>query len=75
MKLSTHPFSFCIFLAALVLTAEAAAPKRILLDNDGNGTLGMLSPDFRRDIDEVVAACPPNVTTYLLCPGAGRYYY
>ena len=75
MKLSTHPFSFFIFLAALVLTAEAKAPKRILLDNDGNGTLGTLSTDFRRDIDEVVAACPPNVTTYLLCPGAGRYDY
>jgi hypothetical protein len=62
-------------LATTVLTAGAAAPKRILLDNDGNSTFGTLSPDFRRDIDEVVAACPPNVTTYLLCPGAGRYYY
>jgi hypothetical protein len=56
--------------------ASAAAPaKRLLLDNDGNSTFSTLSPDFKRDIDEVVASCPPNITTYLLCPGAGRYYY
>lgn len=70
-----RPVSVFILLVMTVLSAEAAAPKRILLDNDGNSTFGTLSPDFRRDIDEVVAACPPNVTTYLLCPGAGRYYY
>lgn len=58
------------------LIAAAATPaKRLLLDNDGHSTFSTLSPDFRRDIDEIVAACPPNVTTYLLCPGAGRYYY
>jgi hypothetical protein len=75
MKLLTRPVSLFILMATTVLTAAAAVPKRLLLDNDGNSTFGILSPDFRRDIDEVVAACPPNVTTYLLCPGAGRYYY
>ncbi len=61
---------------SVALTAAGAAPaKRLLLDHDGHSTFSTLSPDFRRDIDEVVAACPPNVTTYLLCPGAGRYYY
>ena len=58
------------------LLAQAVTPaKRLLLDNDGNSTFSTLSPDFKRDIDEVVSACPPNITTYLLCPGAGRYYY
>jgi len=57
------------------VAADAAPAKRLLLDHDGHSTFSTLSPDFRRDIDEVVAACPPNVTTYLLCPGAGRYYY
>ena len=46
------------------LLAQAATPaKRLLLDNDGNSTFSTLSPDFKRDIDEVVSACPPNITT------------
>ena len=57
-------------------TSLAAAPtKRLLLDHDEHSTFGMLTADYKRDIDEVVAECPANVTTYLLCPGAGRYYY
>jgi hypothetical protein len=60
----------------VALTAVGAAPtKRLLLDNDGHSTFAMLTADYKRDIDEVVAECPANVTTYLLCPGAGRYYY
>ena len=66
----------CLLGAFALQFAHAATPaKRLLLDNDGNSTFSTLSPDFKRDIDEVVSACPPNITTYLLCPGAGRYYY
>ena len=66
---------FFLHVAVSALLADAAPAKRLLLDHDGHSTFSTLSPDFRRDIDEVVAACPPNVTTYLLCPGAGRYYF
>lgn len=48
---------------------------RLLLDDDGHNVFSMLSEDFRKDIDEAVAECPPNVTTYLLCCGAGKFYY
>lgn len=66
---------FCL-LALIAPGLPAAEPvRRMILDHDGNNTFAILSPDFRRDIDEVVASCPPNITTYLLCPGAGTYYY
>jgi hypothetical protein len=75
MMIPTRRF-WCALLFLLGIAAASAAPaKRLLLDHDGHSTFSTLSPDFRCDIDEVVAACPPNVTTYLLCPGAGRYYY
>lgn len=48
---------------------------RLLLDNDGHNVFRHLSGDFRRDIDAVVRACPRHVTTYLLCCGAGTFYY
>ena len=48
---------------------------RILLDDDGHNVFSLLSEDYVKDVDEAVADCPPNVTTYLLCCGAGRYYY
>lgn len=64
-----------IALAAAVTAFAAPAARRLILDHDGHNTFSTLTADYRRDIDEVVDACPPNVTTYLLCPGAGRYYY
>lgn len=68
-----------VLLAAALSNAAAApapaAARRLILDHDGHSTFSTLSTDYRRDIDEVVDACPPNVTTYLLCPGAARYYY
>ena len=48
---------------------------RLLLDDDGHNVFSLLSDDYRKDIDEVVAECPRNVTTYLLCCGAGKFYY
>lgn len=60
-------------LLPFLLAAEPA--RRLILDHDGNNTFAILSSDYRRDIDDVVASCPANVTTYLLCPGAGTYYY
>lgn len=49
--------------------------SRFLLDDDGHNTFSTLTEHYQRDIDDVVAVCPANVTTYLLCCGAGRYYY
>jgi hypothetical protein len=48
---------------------------RLLLDDDGHNVFSTLSTDYIKDIDEAVADCPPNVTTYLLCCGAGKFYY
>jgi len=48
---------------------------RLLLDDDGHNVFSTLSEDYRKDIDDAVGECPPNVTTYLLCCGAGRFYY
>lgn len=48
---------------------------RLLLDDDVHNVVSLLSTDYRKDIDEVVAECPPNVTTYLLCCGAAKFYY
>jgi hypothetical protein len=48
---------------------------RLLLDDDGHNVFSTLSENYIADIDEAVDECPPNVTTYLLCCGAGRFYY
>jgi hypothetical protein len=48
---------------------------RILLDDDGHNVFSQLGEDYTKDIDEAVEDCPPNVSTYLLCCGAGRFYY
>jgi hypothetical protein len=48
---------------------------RLLLDNDGHNLFSTLTTDYRRDIDDEVAACASNITTYLLCCGAGRMYF
>ena len=49
--------------------------RRFLLDNDGSNLFNHLTDDVEQDIRDAVAECPENVTTYLLCPGAGTFYY
>lgn len=48
---------------------------RFLFDNDGHNFVSALTDDLEGDIRELVDECPPEVTTYLFCPGAGTYYY
>ena len=54
---------------------RALNEPRLLLDDDGHNIFSTLSENYIADIDEAVGECPPNVTTYLLCCGAGRFYY
>ncbi len=49
--------------------------KRFLLDNDGSNIFHNFSENIERDIVEAVQECSDNVTTYLLCSGAGNYYF
>jgi len=49
--------------------------RRFLLDNDGCNVFRSLTEDWERDIRETVEECPPNVTTYLICAGAGTLYF
>lgn len=62
-------------IACAALHAAAPPARRFIIDYDGHNMFSTLTPDFRRDIDEFVAVLPANVTTFLLCPGAARYYY
>ncbi|MCF7734218.1 MAG: hypothetical protein K9M98_02760 [Cephaloticoccus sp.] len=56
-------------------TFRPLVEPRLLLDDDGHNVFSTLSEDYRKDIEEAVAECPPKVTTYLLCCGAGKFYY
>jgi len=49
--------------------------KRFLLDNDGSNIFHNLDEDVAGNVAEVVRECPANVTTYLLCSGAGTCYW
>ena len=50
--------------------------KRFLLDNDGSNLFGhTMTDDVEGCIAEAVEDCPDNVTTYLLCAGAGTMHY
>ncbi|NLG52068.1 MAG: hypothetical protein GX552_18320 [Chloroflexi bacterium] len=50
--------------------------RRLMLDNDGSNFFGQsMTEDIEGSIAEAVRECAPNVTTYLLCAGAGRYYF
>jgi len=50
--------------------------RRFLMDNDGSNFFqGTMTEDIQASIAEAVWECPANVTTYLLCSGAGTYYY
>lgn len=48
---------------------------RFLLDNDGSNVTYNLGEDVQAVIDESIRECPANVTTYLLCSGAGCAYW
>ena len=50
--------------------------RRFLLDNDGSNIFGhTMTDDVEACIAEAVEDCPDNVTTYLLCAGAGTLHY
>ena len=71
---------FFLWLAAVTALPLAAAdaparPHRLMLDHDGHAQFSTLTTDFRADIDEEVREIPANVTTFLLCCGAGRFYF
>ena len=57
--------------------AEVASSRerRLLVDHDGHALFSTLTSDYKTDVDELVGDLPPNVTTFLLCCGAGRYYF
>jgi hypothetical protein len=50
-------------------------PRRLIIDNDGNDFCVNMTTDLDGDIEEVISFCPEEVTTYMVCPGAGTYYY
>jgi len=63
-------------LALPLAAAETPArQKRLLIDHDGHLLFSTLTTDYRADVDEEVREIPANVTTYLLCSGAGRMYF
>ncbi|MEO6875652.1 MAG: hypothetical protein ABI222_12605 [Opitutaceae bacterium] len=67
-----------ISLLAPVAARAADAPARqhrFLIDHDGHLLFSTLTTNFRADVDEEVREIPANVTTYLLCSGAGRFYF
>jgi hypothetical protein len=58
------------------LLNPATVKKRFLLDNDGtNFFLQSMTEEVEGCIAQEVSECPPHVTTYLLCAGAGTYLY
>jgi hypothetical protein len=70
--------ALCLLLVATYSSAaEDASPRerRLLVDHDGHALFSTLTTDYKADIDELVGELPPNVTTFLLCCGAGRYYF
>jgi hypothetical protein len=63
-------------LALPLAAADAPSrPHRLMIDHDGHLLFSTLTTDFRADVDEEVRELPANVTTFLLCSGAGRVYY
>ncbi len=63
-------------IAQPLTAAEAPTrPHRLLIDHDGHLLFSTLTTDYRADVDEEVREIPANVTTYLLCCGAGRMYF
>jgi hypothetical protein len=66
-----------LLIAAYSHAADDAAgrERRLIVDHDGHALFSTLTFNYKADIDELVGDLPPNVTTFLLCCGAGRYYY
>jgi hypothetical protein len=63
-------------LAVPLFAAEAPArQRRLLVDHDGHLLFSTLTTNYQADVDEEVQELPANVTTFLLCCGAGRFYY
>ena len=48
---------------------------RFLLDNDSSNIFHHPIDDLDATLAEVVRECPAQVTTYLLCSGAGCCYW
>ncbi len=59
----------------LALADPPSRPHRLLIDHDGHLLFSTLTTDYRADVDEEVRELPANVTTFLLCSGAGRMYF
>ena len=71
---------FILVLASLAVQSFFAAdtptrPRRLLIDHDGHLLFSTLTADYRADVDEQVRELPSNVTTFLLCCGAGKFYF
>lgn len=67
-----------LLLVAMCLHAAEDATsreRRLIVDHDGHALFSTLTSNYKADIDELVGDLPPNVTTVLLCCGAGRYYF
>jgi hypothetical protein len=48
---------------------------RFLLDDDGSNFLGTLGEDWEEVVYHIADHCADEVTTYLICPGAGTWYF
>jgi hypothetical protein len=64
-----------VFALPLAAVEAPARQRRLLIDHDGHLLFSTLTTDYRADIDEEVRELPANVTTFLLCCGAGRFYF
>ncbi|MDB6167726.1 MAG: hypothetical protein JWM88_590 [Verrucomicrobia bacterium] len=60
---------------SLPANQDVSRPRRLLVDHDGHLLFSTLTPDYKADVDEQVRELPANVTTFLLCCGAGRFYF
>lgn len=49
--------------------------KRFILDDDGSNVLNVLHGDVFVAAQEAARECPPQVTTYMVCSGAGRCFW
>ncbi len=59
----------------LVAADAPTRQRRLLIDHDGHLLFSTLTANYRADVDEEVRELPANVTTFLLCCGAGRMYF
>ena len=64
-----------VFNPSLPAADAPARQHRLLVDHDGHAQFSTLTSDYRADIDERVREIPANVTTFLVCCGAGRFYF